>query len=290
MFEVKEDEFYAADITKVRFGDLPRADLWAFGFPCTDISISGRREGIHAERSGLFFSVTALIKRLPEKDKPYVLLIENVPNLLRVNEGFDFTEFLVELSAIGYDAIWQTLNSKNYGVPQNRERIFITGYLRSLPAPEVLLERRSNTSSLKQVRRGSQSDRIYAADGISATLTANGGGFGKGGLYLIDLNENPKITGEARCIQARYNAGVTKFKGEASGVIDLNTQRIRRLTPLECFRLQGFTDEQFYKAKKVNSNAQLYKQAGNAVTVNVAYVLGEKLKVYENRLRKENLL
>jgi len=174
-----------------------------------------------------------------------------------------------------------------------------------------------------QLIGGRQGDRVYDPCGIGKTLTAGSGGFGgKTGLYFIDLNKNPKITDTARCIKARYHAGITTHKGSSSGVFvcaravitpDRESKRqngrrfkecgepsftltcqdkhgvlltecgaamqgkIRRLTPLECFRLQGFTDDMFFAAQAVNSDNQLYKQIGNSVTIPVIYDIGKSL-------------
>jgi DNA (cytosine-5)-methyltransferase 1 len=130
MHEPKESEWFAEDITKVRADELPRADIWCFGFPCQDISIAGQQTGFKGHRSSLFFTVTGLIRDIEEENRPSVLFIENVKNLLSINRGGDFLKLLIELDEIGYDAEWQVLNSKHFGVPQNRERVFIIGHLR----------------------------------------------------------------------------------------------------------------------------------------------------------------
>ena len=128
--EYRNGEWFANDVRRVYAEDIPRADMWCFGFPCQDISISGKQRGFYGNRSSLFFRVMYLIGQLKEEDKPDVLFIENVKNLLSVNGGWDFARLLSEVDKGGYDAEWQVLNSKYFGVPQNRERCFIIGYLR----------------------------------------------------------------------------------------------------------------------------------------------------------------
>lgn len=128
--EYRNGEWYANDIRSVRWGDIPKADCWCFGFPCQDISLSGNKLGFAGHRSSLFFTVTDLINHTEEKDRPKYLFIENVKNLLSINRGFDFAKLLIELDKIGYDAEWAVLNSKGFGVPQNRERCFIIGHSR----------------------------------------------------------------------------------------------------------------------------------------------------------------
>ena len=261
---------------------------------------------------------------------------------------------------------WRVYNSKDYGVPQNRERVYIVGCLRKNGARELLPVARKSERTLKRVISGAQAERVYEPE-LSCTLSSQGGGMGaKTGLYkFVDLSKgNPKITENARCLIARYDSGLSNRKGQSSGVIAVltpdrlkkrqngrrfkesgepmftltgqdrhgvveiknatksgatpamigdgietaypssNTQRarvqpgrcntitthgtagvlmdtfpvrIRKLTPKECWRLQGFSDEQFEKAAKVNSNTQLYKQAGNAVTVNVVEEIGKHI-------------
>lgn len=124
-----EGEWYAKDIRKVRANDIPGADCWCAGFPCQDVSISGKQLGFKGKRSSLFFTVTGLIADLEKENRPKLLFFENVKNLLSVNRGFDFARLLVELDKIGYDAEWAVLNTADV-LPQNRERVFIIGRLR----------------------------------------------------------------------------------------------------------------------------------------------------------------
>lgn len=365
MFDT-EGEWYADDVTKLRAEEIPTADIWCFGFPCQDISVAGKQRGIRGKRSGIYFSIIDLIKGKEEKDKPTYLLIENVKNLLSINNGFDFATVLSELSEAGYDTLWQVLNSKDFGVPQNRERVFIIANLRTRGRREILPITGENTAALKQIISGSQGYRVYDAEGVSCAIQSSAGGVGaKTGLYFIDQsNTKPQLTENSRCITSRYTAGVVNRTAMNSGVLEaypiltpdrekkrqngrrmknagepmftltsqdrhgvaiknatkkgyveanigdgiylnfpnsttrrgrvgkgvtgtLDTScavgtldsnyRIRRLTPKECFRLQGFPDELFEKAKAVNSDAQLYKQAGNAVTVKVAFAVAKSL-------------
>lgn len=333
MFDT-EGEWFRDDITKIKSEEIPYADIWCGGTPCQDVSIAGQRKGLSGDRSGLFFKFIELLKSKDEKDKPTFIVLENVKGLLSSHRGFDFTEYLHQISQAGYDAIWQVLNSKDFGVPQNRERVFIIGYLRNRGRRKILPIEGENQSAIKQIIGGCQGDRLLDPKGISCTLTGNGGGWGgKTGLYFIDQsNTKTKITENSRCITSRYTAGIVNRTASNSAVLEspvikvrngtkkgyakaclgdgislaypnsktrrgrvgkgvaqtLDTScmqgtltkdcRIRRLTPKECFRLQGFPDELFEKAKELNSDAQLYKQAGNAVTVNVAYEIANSIK------------
>lgn len=125
-----EGEFYHDDITTIRPEEMPRADAWCFGFPCQDISVAGKQAGLNGSRSGIYFDIINLVKSKKEEDKPGWLLIENVKNLLSIDDGWGFARVLIELDEAGYDIQWQLLNSKNFGVPQNRERVFIVANLR----------------------------------------------------------------------------------------------------------------------------------------------------------------
>lgn len=381
---VEEDESYIAN--------------GAIVHNCQDISVAGKQVGFQGNRSSLFFRVMYLIGQLKEEDKPTYLFIENVKNLLSVNGGWDFARLLIEMEQGGYDAEWQVLNSKDFGVPQNRERCFIIGHLRGRSAAEIFPIKgtnRENSVSIIDHRDGfRRNTQVFDQEGITEALdTGQGGGRGH---YValpcfVDLSyQGIELTEKARCLQARYNKGVSNHKAETSGVaipvltpdraekrqngrrfkengepmftltsqdrhgvatgispiggvytgvspefyrgvyegcfrclkasthdsgVVLKLQNIpvsreyvltrpgmfmkisdeltiyavwykkyqcyiaiRKLTPKECFRLQGWTDEYFEKAAFVNSDSQLYKQAGNGVTVNVIEAIAKQLK------------
>ena len=181
--EYRNGEWYANDIRRVYAGDIPEADCWCFGFPCQDISVAGKQAGFQGNRSSLFFRVMYLIGQLKEEDKPAYLFIENVKNLLSVNGGWDFARLLIEMEQGGYDAEWQVLNSKDFGVPQNRERCFIIGHLRGRSSAEVFPVEGAdgkNSVSLNLFGclngRNSQRDRVYSDDGLAPTISTKPGG------------------------------------------------------------------------------------------------------------------
>jgi len=294
MHEPSRKEWFCGDITKAKSSEIPYADGWTAGFPCQDVSVCGKMEGLSGARSGLFFEFVRLLKGKSPETRPRWILLENVKNLISVNGGRDFAEILYQISEVGYDCEWEIINSKLF-VPQNRERIFIIGHLRTGSPREVFpvagAVGEATGGKLVEVISGRQGNRVYCSQGISTCLTAQAGGFaGKTGAYcmgnpdghcFIDLCiGNPQKTDIARCIKARYNSGISK-RTELSGVLT-TCGRIRRLTPRECFRLQGFSDEMFEKAQEVNSDNQLYRQAGNSVTVPVIRAIGEGLvRAYE---------
>lgn len=436
--EYRNGEWYANDIRRVYAGDIPKADCWCFGFPCQDISVAGKQAGFQGNRSSLFFRVMYLVGQLKEEDKPTCLFIENVKNLLSVNGGWDFARLLIEMEQWGYDAEWQVLNSKDFGVPQNRERCFIIGHLRGRSASKIFpIEGTDGKNSIQIIahkdgyRRNTQ---VFAPDGITETLdTGQGGGRGHHVALpcSIDLSyQETELTNKARCLQARYNKGIANHKAEVSGVaipiltpdraekrqngrrfkddgepmftltsqdrhgvaidplgvlrnvrteygkeirkdyesgkLDISRHEflaneiredgiantlstvqkdnrlavkvaeatkqgysecrvgkevantldtscnqgifvkvsdelivyavwyekyqcyiaIRKLTPKECFRLQGWSDDYFEKAQFVNSDSQLYKQAGNGVTVTVIEAIARKMKVESVKLHR----
>ncbi len=221
------------DIKLINEQELPDFDLLCGGFPCQSFSIAGKRGGFNDTRGTLFFEIARILKA----KQPRLLLLENVKGLLSHDFGETFKTIIRTLDELGYDLQWQVLNSKNFGVPQNRERVFIVGHLRGTSRPEVFPITDSNPKTPEQLIGGSQGNRVYASSGTSVTLASQVGGQGaKTGLYLTDA-------------------------------------KIRRLTPKECERLQGFPDNW----TEGISDTQRYKCCGNAVTVNVIQAIMERL-------------
>ncbi|MDR4022744.1 MAG: DNA (cytosine-5-)-methyltransferase, partial [Eubacteriales bacterium] len=169
----RHNEWYSNDIRRLRADDIPRADVWCFGFPCQDISVAGKQKGLAGNRSGLFHTVIKLIEDTEEENRPSMLFIENVKNLLSINRGYDFLTVLVELDKIGYDAEWQVINSADY-VPQNRERVFIIGHLRGRSGRKVFpieAADRKNSVSIIGHRDGyRRNSQTYSPDGITEAL------------------------------------------------------------------------------------------------------------------------
>lgn len=190
-------EWYAKDIKQLRAGEIPKAEIWTFGFPCTDISISGRMAGLHGKRSGLFFTVVGLLKGTPAENKPRYLIVENVKHLVSSESGTAFTTVLFELWEAGYDTEWCVVNSKDFHTAQHRERVYIVGHLRNGRAGKVFPLGRTNPAPVKRLIDGKQGKRVYDPSGTSITLTANGGGFaGRTGLYAVSVNRREGISGE----------------------------------------------------------------------------------------------
>lgn len=204
------------DIAQINEKDMPDFEMFCGGFPCQDLSIAGKREGLCGKRSGLFFEIIRII----QEKQPRIVFLENVRGLLSSNKGWDFARILLEMDESGYDVEWQVLNSKDFGVPQNRERVFIIGHLRGEPARQVFpirtdsgedgkLQQKKdgkgarvpclNTrygqrwsgegyvrTGLKQINEATHSNnRIYDSSGISPTLNTMQGGLRQPKVYHI---------------------------------------------------------------------------------------------------------
>ena len=332
-------EFTDYDIQRTKGVKLPEADLWAFGSPCTNISVAGNRAGIGGEQSRMFFEVIRLLKERAENQKtlPTYLIMENVKNLLSSNQGRDFAEVIYQMDQVGYDAEWCVFDSAEV-VPQHRERVYIIGHLREQRTRGVFPIQRQSKDTVKSEikilandsKTNFRSHDIVSDHGISKTVDATsykhaprvaihqvgnylktssfGGNPQRGRVYDVDglspaLNTmqggglEPKIAVRPCLtpdrVKKRQNGRRFKENGEPTFTVTVADRNgvmlknggvvaIRKLTPRECWRLQGFSDEQFDKAKNAGvSNSQLYKQAGNAVTVPVVRAIGEKLAEFE---------
>ncbi|QNQ83776.1 DNA (cytosine-5-)-methyltransferase [Lactobacillus sp. PV037] len=328
-------EFTATDVKDVCGVDLPKADIWTFGSPCTDISIAGKQKGlVNGKQSSMFFEVIRCLQERTKNKKtlPKYLFMENVKALLSSNGGRDFGRVLIEMDKVGYDVEWSVINSSDV-VPQNRERVYIIGHLRAASTRKVFpITRQGKRITQRPKVLGNYSDKrhqsniVYSNEGISPTLTATdykrpvkvmvkqvenikdtssfGGNPQTGRVYdpkglsptlntMQGGGREPKIIVKPVLTPDRINKRQNgrRFKNAEEPEFTLTAQdkhgvliekenniAIRKLTPKECWRLQGFSDEDFEKAKSAGvSNSQLYKQAGNAVTVPVIKEIGLKL-------------
>ena len=299
------------DITKINADELPDFDFLCGGFPCQSFSIAGKRGGFADTRGTLFFDIARILK----VKQPRLFLLENVKGLLSHDNGNTFKTIISTLDELGYDLQWQVLNSKNFGVPQNRERVFIVGHLRGTSRPEVfpighnskeiteLLGQYSNTLTARYYggqangtyviegelnaqeinvvgtletdgweKRNESTRRVYGTDGIAPTIpTAQGGGVMAKvaiGDYRYDEGLRIRKNNISPTIRAEF-----KSQDHSKSALVIEDMKIRRLTPTECMRLQGFPDNWCDGI----SDTQKYKCAGNAVTVNVIQAIMEKL-------------
>ena len=224
--DIREEERYYPDARDIDPDDLPDFDLLCGGFPCQAFSNAGRRRGFADARGTLFFEIA----RLAEAKRPRYLLAENVPGLLSHDHGKTFAVILSTFGDLGYHVEWAVLNSKHFGVPQSRKRVFLICYLDPRCAGKILPVPGSHGEALIQLLGGSLGYRVYDPKGVACTQTAGGGGQGvKTGLYLIPPPEaafvdlcagEPRRTGSARCLTARYGQTTLSYhRAERSGVL-----------------------------------------------------------------------
>ena len=318
-----DKELYFNDITKINTKDLPDFDIFVGGFPCQSFSIAGKRRGFNDTRGSLFFEVARILR----DKRPRYFILENVKGILNHDGGETFQTILKILSDIGYKVQWQLLNSKFFGVPQNRERVYIVGCYGNECTGKIFPITGSNTENYSEINitqlpstlGNSQGNRVYYPDGISTCITSSGGGQGgKTGLYFInkprhnqykasDTVQTLKVAGDTPLMQVRNGTkkgfdeagpgdginlafpksktrrgrvgkGCSQTLDTACNMGTIDNYRIRRLTPLECFRLQGFPDDMIKTARELGlADVHLYKMAGNAVTVNVIEAVARKL-------------
>ena len=374
-----EGEWFCNDARTIETERMPDFDLLCAGFPCQAFSIAGKREGFADARGTLFFEIA----RLVADKRPAYFILENVPGLLSHDKGRTFHTILSTLSELGYGVEWKVLNSKDFGVPQSRKRVYLVGYLDRRCAGKILPFPAANGTPLVQIQTGRQGERIYNAEGLSCTLTSGAGGVGgktglyevgvpikentkqgykmaypgdsidlgyagmntrrgrvghqiahtlttgiqQGTLHFVDLSPPPLVTEQCRCLNTRQS-GIHNHKGECSGVLKEEGARavltpgreetrqngrrmkepeepmftitatdrhgvayrgrIRKLVPRECLRLQGFYDWQIDRIEQETSDSQLYKQAGNGVTVNVIEAIGTLLRQTDAEIRAED--
>lgn len=285
------------DITKIDTSTLHTPpELVTYGFPCQDISIAGRQQGFKnsdgtTTRSGLFFEALRIIS----ETKPKVAIAENVKALVSKKFTAEFKTVLNSLEEAGYNNYWKVLNAKDYGIPQNRERVFVVSIRKDVdngsfhfPEPQPL------TSCVRDFLETDVDEKYYLSEKMTRYITMNEK------YRPCDINgvaytcltkpvrrgmgnyiEEPKCIeianlnyGNYECANRVYSPhGVSATLGTSSGgnrkVKILQDMRVRSLTPREYFRLMGFTDTDFDKASEHMSDAQLYKQAGNSIVVQV---------------------
>lgn len=259
---------YVGSVTNVRGADLPRIDLITFGSPCQDFSLAGKRKGMEGERSSLILEAIRLIREC----RPRVFVWENVKGAFSSNSGEDLAAILQEFTNIGgYRLEWQLLNT-SWFLPQNRERIYLVGYSTAT---------KRNWRGVFPIGEASQSNSKLecAGEAVTKCLTARGQE-GHAGMQLIKVKQIGTRTdsgGKQPYQQDRvYDADghAPALNAGKSDLIIKEEYRIRRLTPIECERLQGFPDNHtafgnYDGVVKPMSNTQRYKQCGNAVTVDV---------------------
>ena len=260
------------DISKVN--KLDYADLWTYGFPCQDISIAGQLKGLvkNETRSGLLYEVgRLLLESQKHNELPKYLIMENVKNLVGKRFIEDFNKWLNFLETLGYKNYWKVLNAKDYGVPQNRERVFCVSLKRKITFnfPDTMLLDRK----LKDVLESKVNQRYYLSDVmINYCLGVNQkeSNFPRKERFIANITrKNSQIANTISTSEGNRPVSNFVLDKECDTTLESLSGHIRKLTPKECWRLMGFNDEDFNKANKVCSNTQLYKQAGNSIVVPV---------------------
>lgn len=329
-----ENEVFLNDATKIDTGNLPDFDLLVAGFPCQPFSIAGKRQGFNDTRGSLFFEIV----RILSDKRPRYFILENVKGLLNHERGKTFQAILESLSDLGiYTIEWAVLNSKYFGVPQNRERVFIVGYPRKFGIGKIFPLRKTTGVHNKSISYKKEicnvASALKARDYASWTgnfVTTFESCNYTGDTLLIksntikgyeNLNDGDSINltfPNSKTRRGRVGKQCSQTLQTSGNIATYYKTQIRRLTPLECFRLQGFPDEIFIKGAyylpeetleikskypdKYNSSmqkdevqdfgngeqiqrisdTQLYKLAGNSVTVNVVYEIAKKIREVEN--------
>lgn len=317
---------HEGDIRQVVATEIPDHDLLTAGFPCQSFSVAGKRKGLQDDRGTMFFEVV----RVAAAKRPPLLLLENVKGLLFNDGGRTFAHILHKLGNLGYWLEWQVLNSKRFGVPQNRERVFVVGHLGG-EGSEAVFPLEEGFALSDQTNHGERGEEEVQAEVFSAVDTRTGALRCGGEPYIVDIfNQSARrdqhaagalkaegvsktSLGTAVMVHALYprtgdprQGGVGQIsRVNESFALDahnsmavqvvancvdstgwlremgrhevgrhgLTDYRIRRLTPTECERLQGFPDGWTEGV----SDTQRYKLLGNAVTTNVIESLGQRI-------------
>ena len=262
-----------------------QCDIITAGFPCQSFSIAGKRAGFEDTRGTIFFHIARAIKEI----QPSYVLLENVKGLLSHDEGWTYRTIVQTLDELGFISEWGMFNSKYWGVPQNRERVYILVTRKDkFKGPvlfDLLKQQTEVTTRLIDVLEDKVDEKYYLSDEKVEKLTLDFSltsqdrhGIAvreatKQGYALAERGDSVNVsypTSKTRRGRVGKQVAQTLQAGEVNQGVVMGDIRIRKLVPIETWRLQGFTDEQFYKAKESGvSNSQLYKQAGNAVSVPV---------------------
>ena len=253
-----DESLNLGDITQINIKELPvNIDLLTHGSPCQDFSVAGKGRGADGgTRSSLMWNSVEIIRHC----LPKVVIWENVKNVISKKHKHNFDKYITELENLGYTNYYQVLNAKNYGIPQNRERIFVVSVLdgREFKFPEPF----ENGIKLKDLLEHDVDEKYYIS-------------YEK---YLKIINS--KFNQERTRVQEDICRTLLATDFCSTKCVKIHNEgafRVRKLTPLEYWRLMGFDNEDFYKAQNAGiSNTQLYKQAGNSIVVNVL------MEIYKN--------
>jgi len=247
-------------ICDIKGKDLPQIDVFTYSFPCTDLSKAGKQKGLNDTRSGLVYEVLRILQELKVEGRlPNVLIMENVVDLVQTKFIRQFQQIQLELEQLGYTNYTQTLNAKNYGVVQNRDRVFMVSilgeYSYEFPRPIIL------NKCLNDYLVDDPELNTYLSEKMIACMySPKAEKYSRAKAFEGGITDGNSI---ARAITTRVNSmrPTDNFIKTEKG--------IRRLTLIECWRLMGISDNDFYKVREVTGKIQMYKQAGNGIVVDV---------------------
>lgn len=294
------------DITQYEKWNIGQFDILVGGTPCQSFSIAGKRGGTADERGALMYAYLGIV----EAYRPRWIVWENVPGVLSSNSGYDFTSFLAGLEECGYGWAYRVLDAQYFGVPQRRRRVFVVGHIdnRTDRAAEVLFEPESMCGDITTGKTQKQETSERVGESTESTYFRRGGNYkyhkdtrastlrntaspdyfdlvlasGKqfsGDVFVINGRQNPCVTAKAGAVDTFSHTNCIGYAGSKQ-------QKIRRLTPLECERLQGFPDNYTqieWRGKPVEQcpDSLRYKAIGNSMAVPVMRWIGERIKKTE---------
>lgn len=295
----KLKQLYVASVCIKNFGDISLAnkvklkndvDIFTYSFPCVDVSIVGKQEGlIDGSKSSLLWECEQFIVN----NKPKVLVMENVKNLIGKRFKKDFDKWLDILNKLGYNSYYKVLNAKDYGIPQNRERVFCVSIRKDIDYKFEFKKEQQLNTTLKMLLETNAEDKYTLKETASFfirnsfDMERKGNGFRFKPHVLNNANISKCITTRAGgrmddnfILDIGSKGEVFEFSSRNNELnrFDENLHKIRKLTPRECWRLMGFSDNDFDKVKDYISDCQLYKQAGNSIVVNCLESIFEGLK------------
>ena len=263
---INNTKYEPRDIQEYSYTGTKDIDIIIHGSPCQDFSTAGRQAGGDqgtGTKSSLMYESIRIIKEI----NPKIVIWENVKNLLSKRHVHNFENYLKTMEELGYTNHYKVLNAKEHGIPQNRERVFTISIRTdskiqfSMPEPVEL------TTYLTDILEDEVDDKYYVKS-IEK------------GAYARKFGSRGKIQNKEYCDT------LVQVMGTGGGNVPLivNNEKLRKLTPKECWRLMGFTDQSFEKARAVNSDSQLYRQAGNSIVENVLKEIIKKIEKYERTI------
>lgn len=267
------------DVYGVGEGELPEADIITAGFPCQAFSAIGEKRGFVDERGDVFFEAVRIIRDV----RPSFVLLENVEGILSHDGGTTYRRVKDELGKLGYITERATLDSRDFGLPQRRRRVFIVGYTDPECIGKVLPFKGEKENPSKTNERGGSKN----FNCIDASIHKGVDKHAQRSVVIenkaVFPHQYPKDYPRTRPFPCPECEDTIFAHCDCLGVSStFEDAKARMPTPLECWRLQGFPDRAFESAKQVNSDTQLYKQAGNAVSVPVVESIGKRLKNVQN--------